>query len=154
MILDSDTTIFFDASCLIAAVGNPSGGSGFLLSICARGYLQAVVSQQVLLETQRNLQAKLGLDATYRFDALLAITPFSLAPLPLPEEIKELEYLVNKKDSHVVAAALSIQTSYLLTLDKGLIEEVNKADIGITAILPGEFIKNILPTHRDYLRGE
>jgi len=44
MTIDQDTVVFFDASCLIAAAGSTSGGSGFLLSLCARGLLQGAVS--------------------------------------------------------------------------------------------------------------
>jgi len=82
MTIDRDTLLFFDASCLIAAAGSPSGGSGFLLSLCARGYLKATISQPVLLEAQRNIQKKLGDNALKRFFALLAVVPFSLASLP------------------------------------------------------------------------
>ncbi len=154
MTLDSNTRIFFDAACLIAAAGNPTGGSGFLLSMCARGYLQAYVSQPVLLETQHNIQAKLGIEALQRFEALIAITPFRLAPMPLPDSSRQFEGRVNKKDAHVVAAALLINASYLLTLDKNLINEVNIANLGVIAMLPGNFIKNILPTHQQYIRNE
>jgi hypothetical protein len=82
MIIDRNTLVFFDASCLIAATGSPSGGSGFLLSLCARGFLKAAVSQPVLLEAQNNIQAKLGEEAIQRYQNLLAIVPFSLAALP------------------------------------------------------------------------
>jgi hypothetical protein len=48
--IDRHTLLFLDASPLIAAAGSPAGGPGFLLSLCARGYLKAAVSQPVLLE--------------------------------------------------------------------------------------------------------
>ena len=150
MIIDRNTLLFFDSSCLIAAVGSPSGGSGFLLSLCVRGYLKAVVSQPVLLEAQNNIQSKLGERLIRRFHNLLVIVPFSLASLPNRAEFGWLEKLVNSRDVHVVAAALEIQASYLLTLDKGLALEVNRANLGIQALSPGEFIKTVLPDHVDY----
>jgi hypothetical protein len=67
MSINKNTPIFFVSSCLIATAGSPTGGSGFLLSLCAKGYLKAVVSQPVLLEAQRNIQAKLGKEAIERF---------------------------------------------------------------------------------------
>lgn len=57
---------------------------------------------------------------------------------------------VNAKDVHVVAAASSVATAYLLTLDKGLIAEVSQANLAFPALTPGDFIKNILPTHVVY----
>src|SRR5215216_2102135 len=108
MIIDRNTLVFFDSSCLIAAAGSPSGGSGFLLSLCARGYLKAAVSQPVLLEAQNNIQEKLGDEVLTRYHNFLAIVPFSLAALPDKAELKRLGKLINKKDVHVVAAALEI----------------------------------------------
>src|SRR5215211_2938019 len=113
MTIDRNTLVFFDASCLIAAAGSPSGGSGFLLSLCARGYLKAAVSQPVLLEAQSNIQAKLGEGAIKRYHNFLAIIPFSLASLPEKAELKRLGKIINKKDIHVLAAALEIHASFL-----------------------------------------
>jgi predicted nucleic acid-binding protein len=151
MIIDRNTLVFFDASCLIAAAGSPTGGSGFLLSLCARGFLKAAVSQPVLLEAQNNIQAKLGEEAIQRYQNLLAVVPFSLAALPEKAELKRLGRKINKKDVHVVAAALEISAPFLLALDKGLVLEVNKVNLGIHALSPGDFIKTILPNHTDYI---
>jgi predicted nucleic acid-binding protein len=150
MTIDRNVLLFFDSSCLIAAAGSPSGGSGFLLSLCARGFLKAAVSQPVLLEAQNNIQAKLGDEAIKRFQNFLAIVPFSLAALPEKTEFTRLEKMINKKDVHVVAATLEIRAPFLLALDKGLVLEVNKANLGIQALSPGDFIKTILPNHIDY----
>jgi predicted nucleic acid-binding protein len=150
MTIDRNTLVFFDSSCLIAAAGSPSGGSGFLLALCSRRLLNAAVSQPVLLEAQGNIQAKLGEEAIKRFQNFLAIVPFALAALPEKAELKRLRKLINKKDVHVVAAALEVRAAYLLALDKGLVLEVNEANLDIQALSPGDFIKTILPTHIDY----
>jgi hypothetical protein len=39
---------------------------------------------------------------------------------------------------------------YLLTLDKRLIQRVQQAGLGITALTPGEFIQRVLPSHPDF----
>ena len=150
MTIDRNTLVFFDSSCLIAAAGSPSGGSGFLLSLCARDFLKAADSQSVLLEAQRNIQAKLGEESLRRYFNLLAVVPFVLASLPDRAELKRLKKIINRKDIHVVAAALEIHAPYLLSLDKGPVLEVNKPNFGIQALSPGDFIKTILPNHADY----
>lgn len=150
MTLDRNSLLFMDASCLIAAAGSPTGGSNFLLSLCARGYLRAAVSQPVLLEAQRNIQSNLGVEAINRFYNLLAVIPFTLATIPDKAAFTDLEKLVNKKDVHVVAALLEVRSPFLISLDKGLCSEVNKAGIGIQAYSPGEFIRTLLPHHVDY----
>jgi predicted nucleic acid-binding protein len=148
--IDENTLLFFDSSCLVAAAGSHSGGSGFLLLLCARGYLKAAVSQPVLLEAQKNIQLKLGEESIRRFYNLLAVVPFSLASLPDKAEIARLELLTNKKDVHVLAAALQAQARFLLTLDRRLALEVNQARLGVEGLSPGEFIKNVLPNHVNY----
>ena len=59
MTLTRDSLLFFDATCLIAAAGSPTGGSGFLLSVCQAGFLKACSAPSVLLEAERNISAKL-----------------------------------------------------------------------------------------------
>lgn len=147
MTIDRTTLVFFDASCLIAAAGSPTGGSGFLLSVCAKGYLQAAVSTSVLAEAARNIQDRMKAEAWINYQMLLLSVPFVLAPVPAP-----LPALppVNAKDLHVVAAAAVITTAYLLTLDKGLLAEANQAGLAFPALTPGDFIKTVLPMHIEY----
>ena len=147
MTIDRTTLLFFDASCLIAAAGSPTGGSGFLLALCAKGYLQAAASAYVLTEATRNIQARMKLAAWANYQTLLLAVPFLIAPVPTP-----LPTLppVNPKDVHVVAAAASVATAYLLTLDKGLLGEVKLARLAFPALTPGDFIKTVLPTHVEF----
>jgi predicted nucleic acid-binding protein len=147
MTVDRTTLVFFDASCLIAAAGSPAGGSSFLLSLCAKEYLQAAVSTFVLAEVARNIQTRMSAEAWANYQTLLLSVPFVLAPVPallpaLPP--------VNAKDIHVVAAAAGIGTAYLLTLDKGLLAEAKQAGLTFSALTPGDFIKTVLPTHVEY----
>jgi predicted nucleic acid-binding protein len=151
MRIDLHTAVFFDASCLIAASGSFEGGSGFLLSLCIRGWLLGVVSQPVLIEAERNIRAKLGNDALVTFYRLLALVPFKLVPIPSKPEMEKYETLVNPKDAHVVAAAEASKTAFLLTLDKRLALEVNQAHLDIQAY-PGDFIKKVLVHHLNYSR--
>ena len=97
-----------------------------MLSLCARGVLKAAVSQYVLLEAQRNVQTKLGDEAANHFYNFISIVPFSLATLPDKNILKRLEKICNKKDVHVLAAALEIQAPFLLALDKGFISEITR----------------------------
>ena len=147
MTIDHTTQVFFDASCLIAAAGSPTGGSGFLLSLCEQGHLQAVVSTYVLAEVVRNIQARMKPAAWTNYQVLLTTVPFVMAAVPSPL----LSYPpVNAKDIHVVAAASAVGAAYLLTLDKGLLSEANQAQLGFPTLLPGDFIKSVLPSHVDF----
>ena len=150
MIVDNTTLLFFDASCLIAAAGSPSGGSGFLLSLCGRDLLQAAVSQPVLLEAERNIAAKLGPVALETYHRLVVVTPMTIVSLPPPAEQRQYRDIAGEKDEHVVAAAIVGEADFLLTLDKKLEERVNAANLPIRALSPGDFIKTVLVQHIEY----
>ena len=150
MIIDDTTLLFFDASCLIAASGSSTGGSGFLLSLCARSLLRGAVSQAVLLEAERNIRSKLNLQALNAYHDLLQVVPFNLAPVPrIPAEAAWLP-IVNAKDAHVVASALVVAAPYVLTLDRELVEQINRAQLPLQALNPGDFIRTVFRHHVKY----
>ena len=150
MIVDETTPLFFDASCLIAAAGSPTGGSGFLLSLCIRRLLRGAVSQAVLLEAERNIRTKLRPQALCVYHDLLQSAPLTIAPAPhVPRETAWLQ-IVNTKDAHVVASTLAVKAPYLLTLDQQLGDEINRTALPIEAITPGDFIRTVLPDHVKY----
>lgn len=147
MTIDPTTTLFFDASCLIAAAGSPLGGSGFLLSLCQKGQLQAVVSSYVLAEAIHNIQSRMKPEAMINYQMLLTTVPFLMASVPSPLPLCPP---INDKDLHVIAAATAAGVAYLLTLDKGLLVETNQAQLGFPALIPGDFIKTVLPSHVNF----
>lgn len=150
MSIDANTLIFFDSSCLVAASGSPTGGSGFLLSVCGRRLLKGAVSQPVLLEAERNVIEQLRPEALDNFHRLVAAIPLVVAPLPPKTTRRDYEQAVGEKDEHVLAAAIESGAEFLLTLDKPFERRVNQAGVGIRAISPGEFITGILPEHDNY----
>jgi hypothetical protein len=121
-LIPGTTLLFFDASCLVAAAGSPHEGSGFLLSLFVRG----VVSPYVLLEAERNIQARLETAGVHIYHNFVATIPYLVAavPYPLPSYPG-----INAKDIHVVAAADFASFAYLLTLDKRLLAEINAAPV-------------------------
>jgi len=149
MRIDRDTLVFFDASCLIAAAGSPTGGSGFLLSLCARRLLRGAISHIVLLEAEHNIQAKLSPLVLSHFHELLQVVPLVVAPVPPRSSEKGWTQHVNAKDVHIVCATLSIECDYLLTLDQNLVEEISHTAFAMDAISPRDFIRTILPSHEE-----
>lgn len=154
MIVDHSTLLFFDASCLIAREpsgrGSPSGGSGFLLALCATNRLRGAVSQYVLLEAERNITSKLGSEALRNYRRLLLQAPLVMAPVPQPSPRQLWRRVVNAKDAHVVAAALAIKAPFLLTLDRGLLDQISQTALALEVLTPGDFIRTVLPRHADY----
>lgn len=147
MIVDDTTLVFFDASCLIAAAGSPTGGSGFLLSLCMRRLLRGAVSKAVLLEAERNIRTKLKHQALCAYHDLLQSASLIIAPVPhVPKGTTWLQ-IVNTKDAHVVASTLVVKAPYMLTLDQQLGDEIERTALTTEAITPGDFIRIVLPHH-------
>src|SRR5687768_1891175 len=115
MAIDYTTLLFFDASCLFTAADSPRGGSAYLLSVCSRDYLQAVVSPDVLVEAERNILDKLGADAFSRYRRLIASIPFHVFSPP-PETLVRRYEGAFFEDAHVVASALASHAQFLITL--------------------------------------
>jgi predicted nucleic acid-binding protein len=152
MSIDRATLLFFDASCLIAASGSPTGGSAFLLALCLRELMRAAVSEPVLVEAERNIRLKLGVDALVAYHRLLDVTPLIVAPIPHMSEMEGRRFagIVGEKDAHVLAAATVAGATYVLTLDKLLEVRFNDSGLRTVAISPKRFIQTLLPTHPDF----
>ncbi len=146
---DRSTIVFLDASCLIAAAGSPSGGSALLLSLTQRRHFICAVSHPVLVEARRNVSLKLKPPAQAELARLVAATPM-VVPVPSVEQLEQHIGGINAKDVHVIAAAIAAGASYLVTLDRDFVDEVNRAVIWVRATSPGECIRDLLPLHPDY----
>jgi len=149
MTVDRTTALFFDASSLFSASHSPLSGSSFLVLACDNGYVRAVVSPGVLVETERNLLNKSTPQAFTCFRKLIAATPLTL--VSAPDQAIVLHYApIFFEDAHVVAAALASRAQYLITLDQRLASRVTQASLPIIAVTPREFIQAVLPNHPEY----
>ena len=150
MTLARTTLLLFDASCLFAAAASPDGGSSYALLVCGRGYLQAVVSPDILIEAERNIVEKRPGDA-FRYRQLVATTPFIVVPSPTEAAVAPHEHAFFE-DAHVVAAALAGRCDFLITLDRRLQRRVEQANLAVTALSPRAFLQTVLPDHPEYAR--
>lgn len=148
--VDETTLLFFDASCLIAAAASPAGGSGFLWSLCERGFFRAAVSQAVLAEAEANLFKKFDPVVLARHRMQLATCGPTMAPLPHHDESLLRFPDINPKDVHVVAAAQAIDADFILTLDQPLAIEIAAKARSVAVRSPGAFIRHELPTHPSF----
>lgn len=149
MAVGRTTPLFFDASCLFTAADSPQGGSAFILSVCARGYLRAVVSPDILVEAERNILEKLPTEAFHRYRHLLASTPLLLVSSPSESLVRHYESIF-LEDAHVVASALASQSEFLITLDEPLERRVTQAQLPIIALSPGEFLQTVFTSHPEF----
>lgn len=112
------TTVFLDATCWVAAAGNPAGGSARLLRESEAGECVIAVTAAVLVEAERNIRAKMPADALTRFMEWVGRANLNtVAPTSEQEEAVWLG-IVAAKDAHVLAGALKARADVLVTLDR------------------------------------
>jgi len=153
MQIDRDTTLFFDASVLVAGSHSSRGGSALLLDACRAGGFRAQITLAVLVESLHVLDA-FPLESQRRFDTWLAEIDWDFVPVPSAEVLNRYSQYIAQKDVHVLAAAVENRAEFLLTLDRRHIlaaaEAVKQAKLSITILRPGDFIRGYYPKHVDY----
>ncbi len=109
--------VFLDASALIAGLSSPHGAGNLILSLAEAGIITPVVSEEVLMEVERNLEARLP-RAMPEYRRFLATCPMEKAGVPSTAEVAAATEIVHPKDAPILAAAMAFPVDYLVTLDR------------------------------------
>jgi predicted nucleic acid-binding protein len=109
------------------------------------------VSAAVLQEAERNLANKFNSLALNRYDRLLQEIEFVVAGVADEEELRHFASVTGFKDAHVLAAAVGVNASVIVTLDRPLITAISTRCSSLEAMTPGDFIEGPLKTHPEYL---
>ena len=153
MRITRNTSLFFDASVLVAGAHSPGGGSALLLEACKAGGFQAQTTFLIFLEA---LHALSGFpQATLRrFDQLLAKINWVLCTIPPKQTLEQYRQYTDPGDIHVLASAIEGRAEFLLTLDRRHIlsasEPLARAGVPIIILRPGDFIHQYYPQHEAY----
>jgi putative PIN family toxin of toxin-antitoxin system len=116
MNISKKNRVFFDSSVIIAGLASPNGASSVLLGLSEMGLIIPVISEKVVMEVIRNIEKKLPNYVTH-FYRLFKVMPFILVE-PTEKNIKVAGKIINEKDSVILAAAMSSEIDYLVSLDK------------------------------------
>lgn len=108
--------LFFDSSALISGLNSPAGGAGIILSAFLAGEFFIYISDQILEEVQRNIQAKFPL-LKERFLNFLLSQP-KIVKKPSLKEIRKAYKIINSEDTPILAAAIKSKSDFLITWDK------------------------------------
>ena len=153
MRITRNTSLFFDASVLVAGAHSPGGGSALLLEACQAGGFRAQTTFLVLLEALHALD-RFPLTTLRRFHQLVIEISWELLAIPPREVIEKYRSLIDPKDVHVLASAVEAGAHFLLTLDRRHIlaasEAVREADLPVIILRPGDFIRQYYPQHEAF----
>ena len=148
------TTIFFDASVLVAGAHSKTGGSALLLEACRMGGFAAQTSFLVILEAFHTLEEEFPEASLARFCDYLIEIDWQIFPIPPEETLQKYVSLIDTKDLHVLAAAVEGGSGFLVTLDRKHVlaaaAAAKKAKLPIRILTPGDFIQQYYPLHEEY----
>jgi len=148
------TTLFFDASVLVAGAHSKDGGSALVLEACKMGGFTAQSTFLVIMEALHAVKENLPLQSLNRLRNYLTGIEWDLLPVPHEEDLQKYTSFVHAKDLHVLAAAVEGGSQFLLTLDRrhilAAVEAIEAAHLSIRILRPGDFIQRYYTLHQEY----
>lgn len=132
--------IFIDSDVLFAGSASPSenGASIVLLRMAEITLIDAVVSQQVLVEVERNLTAKIP-SALSTFHHLVNRC-VTVVPSPTASEMSAYAGLADSKDLSILVAALQSKSAWLATFN---IRHFQPGHPDVTVLRPGNLLLRV-----------
>lgn len=132
--------VFVDADVLFAGAASPSehGASLIVLRLAELTLLDAITSQQVKTEAERNLAAKLP--AALPALQLLLSRCLTLVPSPTAEQLLPFVGLADGKDVPILAAAVLNNCPWLVTFN---VRHFQPSHPSLTVLPPGDFVRRV-----------
>jgi predicted nucleic acid-binding protein len=129
--------VFIDSDVLFAgsATSTPNSASQIILKLSELTLIEAVISQQVVDEVERNLRIKVPL-ALPKMSQLLARC-VEIVPLPPASFIDPLVGLADAKDVTILAAAIQSNCTHLATFN---VRHYRPGHPTVVVVQPGDFV--------------
>ncbi|NLF02150.1 MAG: hypothetical protein GX601_14355, partial [Anaerolineales bacterium] len=128
--------------------------SALALEACRLRGFSAQTTFLVILEAFHTLERDFPEASLARFYDYLKEINWDMLPVPPEGEMQAYAALVDPKDLHVLAAAATGGSEFLLTLDRrhllASVPAVKHAGLPIRILTPGDFIREVWPLHEDF----
>jgi putative PIN family toxin of toxin-antitoxin system len=133
--------VFVDTSALLAGLASPNGASNMILALAEAGIVALVVSEEVLVEAERNLQERLP-RAIAEYRRFLTSCPLEKIAASSVGDVAGAREIIHPKDAPILAAAMAAEVDYLVTLDREhFIDDPEVAHkSGLRIGTPGDFL--------------
>ena len=134
----SKPRVFVDADVLFVGAASPTryGASLLILRLSELTLLEAVTSEQVITEAERNLTAKMP-QALSLF-RLLVERALKVVSAPTPELVAVYQGLADPKDLPILVAALQAECPWLVTFN---VRHYQPGHPNVRVVRPGTFIR-------------
>ena len=114
----SKIKLFLDSSALFAGIISPTGTAQVLLLLGEAGQVGLMISEQVVVETERALARKLPSALNDLGRAILS-AQVQIVRDPSQEQVREYLYMMkHPADIPILVAAMQAQVDYLATLNR------------------------------------
>lgn len=132
--------VFVDADVLFAGAASPSQHSASLvvLRMAEITLIEALASRQVVIEAERNLQAKMP-RALPAF-RMLVQRCLQVVPDPTKDEVEEHAGRAHEKDLPILVAAVRENCPWLVTFN---LSDYQPGHNAITVLRPGGFLQEV-----------
>lgn len=132
--------VFIDSGVLFAGAASPSkyGASLVVLRMAEITLIDAVVSQQVIVETERNLTAKIP-DALPSFRHIVSRC-VTVLPSPQMSNLQAYTGLADSKDLSILVAALQAECPWLVTFNTRYFQPGHP---DVTVLRPGVLLHRV-----------
>ncbi|MFZ3092143.1 MAG: PIN domain-containing protein [Nitrospirota bacterium] len=134
--------VFLDTSALIAGIASSRGAARAVLQLSEIGLIELIVSRQVIVEADRNIEEKLPemLNEYREFIKLLAPV---LVDDPLQKDVAKYLTVINSDDAPILASAVISDADFLVTWDRRhFIGKNIHIYSSLKIVTPGEFLKH------------
>jgi len=133
--------VFLDTSALIAGIASVKGAARAVLQLAETGLIEVIVSRQVIVEADRNIEDKLPeMLGEYR-EFIKFLAPVMVDD-PSFVEIKRFLTVINPDDAPILAAAVNADADFLVTWDKKhFIGKNINVQSNMKIVTSGEFLK-------------
>jgi len=135
--------VFVDTSALLAGLNSPHGAAGVVLSACFASDIVAVISPQVIEETERNIPLKFPLltDAWAHF----LLIPPEVTPQPTLAEVRRGYKILPTSDAPILASAMKAKPDVLVTWNtKDFLRKEVIAAVPFPILIPQQFLERFL----------
>ncbi len=136
--------VFLDTSALIAGIASTKGSAREVLRLAEVGLIDVFISRQVIVEADRNIEAKLP-EMLKEYRAFMKVLSPILVDDPPISKIKRFSKIINPNDAPILASAVMMEVDYLITWDKKhfIVSDV-KSSVNLKIRTPGEFLKEFI----------
>jgi predicted nucleic acid-binding protein len=133
--------VFLDTSALVAGIASSRGAARAVLQLAEIGLIEVIVSRQVIVEADRNIEKKLP-EILNEYRAFMELLAPVLLDDPRQKDIERFLKIINYDDAPILASAVISGADFLVTWDRKHFMDKNiNIHSQLKIVTPGEFLK-------------